>query len=635
MIRLAFGLVLGLLVVGSALAQPTRMKRRGLRTTELARDSVKADSVKRKLLQIDQRRVIDSLKAFSRRKTIMGRVARVAFDFRERRDDDRGLDAALLDRQYDRHRYKIVRNVDYTRLDPFGYSIENLSRGPTRFWEKAGNAVHITTHRGVVRRSLLFRVGEPLNPLALSESERLLRATPYIGDARVIVNEATSTEDSVDIIVLTRDVFSLGVSGSGSPTSPEVDGGLGDNNFLGLGHQVNVRYGRGYPQPDPNRINATYAVANLGRQFVQARAEYRQQYGIQASGLSFERGFVTIATRWAGAARFNWYDQLVGAEFVSSPDNPPVLPRIRYGVQDYWIGRAYDLRTYDLERANHPRLITAVRMINTLYTKDSEVPNLRDRTLMLGAVGLSFRRYYKDRYLFQFGRTEDIPAGNLLSLTVGHETSGPKQRPYVGAKAALGHYRSTFGYLYASGEVSAFRRAQRWEQGLLTLEGQYFTPRTYLGTWQWRQFFWLRASLGYRRDTLELLTINKDDGLRGFSSGLLRGQRRVVFNYESSLFTPLSFLGFRVAGIVFADAAWIAPTDHTSPFKSAPYTGVGIGLRLRNDYIAFRTIQLLLGYYPRRPPGEDLQQLRIYEASRPYVQFRDFGFTQPTTSDFR
>ena len=626
--------VLGLVFALPTWGQPTKAPRRSLRTPVTTRDSTRADSVGRRLVQIDQKRLLDSLRALSKRKTILGRIARVAFDFRERRDDDRGLDAALLDRQYDRHRYKVVRRIEITRLAPFGYSIDNLARAPTRFWEKAANATHITTHRGVVRRSLLFRVGQPLEPQSLSESERLLRATPYIGDARVFVNEATSTDDSVDVVVLTKDDFSIGVSAAAAPPSPVVDAGFGDNNFLGLGHQVGLALGRGYAQPDPNRVRATYAVSNLGRHFVQGFARYEQRYGYQNTGLSFDRGFVTVNTRWAGAVSYNWYDKLNGAEGVGSPDNPPDLPRVRYGVQDYWLGRAYSLRTYDLERTNQPRLVTAGRVISTAYARGTEVPELRNTTLLLGSVGLSFRRYYKDRYLFQFGRTEDIPAGNLLSFTGGYEYSALQSRPYAGAKAALGHYRARFGYLYAATEISAYRRAARWEQGLLSAEIQYFTPRALLGTWQWRQFFWARATLGYRRGADELLNINQQDGLRGFRSGSLRGQRRVVLNYESTLFTPLSFLGLRVAGVFFTDLAWLSPTDNSSPFRAAPYPGVGIGLRLRNDYIAFRTIQLLLGFYPNRPASEDIAPIRLYEAARPFVPFRDFGFSQPYTTGF-
>ena len=74
---------------------------------------------------------------------------------------------------------------------------------------------------------LLFRPGQPLEPQALAESERLLRQTPEILDARVLVNEATTTRDSVDIEVLTTDVFSItaGVevgSRHGGPSSPSA-----------------------------------------------------------------------------------------------------------------------------------------------------------------------------------------------------------------------------------------------------------------------------------------------------------------------------------------------------------------------------------------------------------------------------
>ena len=47
-----------------------------------------------------------------------------------------------------------------------------------------------------------------------------------------------------------------------------------------------------------------------------------------------------------------------------------------------------------------------------------------------------------------------------------------------------------------------------------------------------------------------------DRGLRGFryaQGGLPTS--RFVLNYETNMFTPLSFLGFRLATVAFADAA--------------------------------------------------------------------------------
>ena len=155
----------------------------------------------------------------------------------------------LLDRQFDRHNFKIVRRIDIRTLDAFGYSLTDSTRRPRTFLEKSGNALHIKTARSRVRQVLLFRPGQPLEPQALAESERLLRQTPEILDARVLVNEASTTRDSVDIEVLTTDVFSItaGVE-VGTPTAGLIT--FGDDNFLGQGHQLenSYRYGRDLPQ---------------------------------------------------------------------------------------------------------------------------------------------------------------------------------------------------------------------------------------------------------------------------------------------------------------------------------------------------------------------------------------------------
>ena len=118
--------------------------------------------------------------------------------------------------------------------------------------------------------------------------------------------------------------------------------------------------------------------------------------------------------------------------------------------------------------------------------------------------------------------------------------------------------------------------------------------------------------------------------MRGFQPGqLLLGTSRVVINYETTMFTPVSFLGFRMAAILFSDAAWLnadAPT-RPLPLYQAPYTGFGVGLRFRNEYAALRTFQISFGFYPRgmsSPNG-----IRIFENSRPYYDFSDFSFGQP------
>ncbi|RZK46127.1 MAG: hypothetical protein EOO59_19790, partial [Hymenobacter sp.] len=115
----------------------------------------------------------------------------------------------LVELPVEQHNFKVVRRVTITPFDAFGYSLNDSLRQPRTFVEKTGNAVHIRTARSRIRQLLLFRPGEPLLPQALAESERLLRQTDELLDARVLVNEQTATRDSVDILVYTTDVFSI------------------------------------------------------------------------------------------------------------------------------------------------------------------------------------------------------------------------------------------------------------------------------------------------------------------------------------------------------------------------------------------------------------------------------------------
>ena len=590
---------------------------------------VRSDSLRRRF---DQERMLKGLKEYTRRKTIAGKAAAALFTFRERREDQGGLDAALLDRQFDRHNYKIVRQVTIQTLDAFGYSISDSTRVPRNILEKAGNTFHIKTTKSRIRQVLLFREGRELAPQALAESERLLRQTAEILDARVFVNERTSTTDSVDVVVITKDIFSI----SGSIQLRDVGAGvigLRDVNFLGQGHQLRNRleYGRtdDGPQAQTWRYLGSYQVPF--RNFLYGQARYRNETRYREAGVTFSRDFYSINTRYAGAVSYSSYDQLAATEGDGSENDPYIFNPLRYNVQDAWLGRAFHPKSYDLGYESPGRIIVSGRVIRTQYNA-KPIPEYQNASLLLGTVGYSIRRYYKDKYLFGFGRTEDIPTGSLVSATTGYEFNEAGNRRYYGLRLSSATYRPQRGYLYLSGEFGSYIRGRDndWQQGLLSGEMLYFTRLYHTGNLQWRHFFWQRTNLGFNRRPGEQLFIDGERGLRGFQpDGFLSGTSRVTFNYEATMYTPLAFLGFRMAVVGYADVAWInaRTLSRVLPFSESPYTGFGLGLRFRNEYTAIRTLQLTLGFYPRgmsTPNG-----IRIFENSRPYYGFSDFSFGQP------
>ncbi len=592
-----------------------------------------ADSLGRRF---DEARLRLSLQRYTRRGTIAGRALQAFFRLTRPREEDHGLDAVLLNRQFDQHNFKIVRRITINPRDAFGYNLNDSLRQPRTFTERAGNAIHIRTAPARIRQLLLFRPGEPLLPQSLAETERLLRQTDEILDARVLVNEATATRDSVDIIVNTTDVFSITAGFDvRSPTQAIVS--AGDRNFLGLGHQFDNRYQYGRDLPQSWGYEGTYQVPF--RNFVYARGYYFNEFESHSGGVAVQRDFYSPSTRWAGALSLDAFNLRIVLPRDAPPQEgqEPNFQIRSFTSQSLWLGRALRLRSYDLGYENPGRIIVAGSILHEDHaTNPANTPDDRTRTIYLGTVGYSVRRYYKDKYLFGFGRTEDVPTGTLLSLTGGLETNPVGARRYVDARIATAGYSQRQGYLYGSLDFGTFQRIADggWEQGLLTGQVLYFTRRYRVGNYQSRHLLNARLTAGFNRYPAEVLLSGVGGvggAVRGFQPvGQILPTSRFVTSYEGTVYTPLSLLGFRMAVLAFADVAFINQTvGGGSPFGSqSPYTGFGIGFRFRNELTVLRTFQLLLGYYPRGQVTAN--GFRLFETTRDSYQFNDFSFGQPS-----
>lgn len=101
---------------------------------------------------------------------------------------------------------------------------------------------HADTRERVVRNVLLFEEDATVTVAALAESERLLRAKPYLYDARVLPQRLCG--DRLDVFVVTRDVWTLNprldFTREGGDSSFGI--GLSDPNVFGLGREVSVGY---------------------------------------------------------------------------------------------------------------------------------------------------------------------------------------------------------------------------------------------------------------------------------------------------------------------------------------------------------------------------------------------------------
>ncbi|MDZ7826296.1 MAG: hypothetical protein U5R48_10105 [Gammaproteobacteria bacterium] len=130
-----------------------------------------------------------------------------------------------------------------------------------RFLYRLANRLHIETLERTVHEHLTIAAGDPLDAVALRESERILRNLEWLYDARVV--PVRQCGEAVDVAVLVRDVWSIVPTGdidrSGGESSFAF--GIKDVNLLGRGETLGVFYKDGV---DRAGIAAFYEDPALG-----------------------------------------------------------------------------------------------------------------------------------------------------------------------------------------------------------------------------------------------------------------------------------------------------------------------------------------------------------------------------------
>jgi len=174
--------------------------------------------------------------------------------------------------------------------------------------------LHATTNPEIIRRFLALEPGEPCTELRRSESERILRAQPFLADASVLAYP--DDNGMVSISVHTVDEISLIVSGGGSSRSPYLRGfRLGEANLMGKAMSLSAdwRYNPDFPDAFGVRF-ADYQLAGRPYQLHldASRRELGNDWGFDASHPFFTDlqrvSWRTTAASRTGYARFRGPD---------------------------------------------------------------------------------------------------------------------------------------------------------------------------------------------------------------------------------------------------------------------------------------------------------------------------------------
>lgn len=469
-----------------------------------------------------------------------------------------------------------VRDIRIVLQDVFPVEGHWLARSANRF--------HPRTKIHVLQAALPFAVGDVIDDRILKESERILRAKPYLHDARVFVRQICDAYADVDIVV--RDVWTLTpkLDFNRAGGDNEFAFGVSDSNLLGLGKEFDISYehqdereGINFVLSDPNILGTRWAASAIA-----ADNDDGHRYGIDvalpfyALDSRFSTGFLLIDDK-----RDNGLYLLSDKIWEIGVESEDLRSFVGFsnGRKGRWVDRLIFGAAYRYEEFSYPDLFPD--------------PGPPERKFVYPYV--AWQRV-EDRFvhrsnLDRIGRTEDVDLGirSYVELGWSAESFGGIGDYLVGRAFLSGRwYLADRHLLHMALEFNGRYEIEDHftDEAITTLAATY--------SWQHREQ-WnlvLRGNYTVVRNlpVHRQLTLGGDSGLRGYPSRYQVGDRQYLFTVEERYYTNLIPFGlFHVGWAAFVDVgrawykdaapAWVPERtgDHYDTLVD-----VGIGLRLES-----------------------------------------------------
>ena len=512
---------------------------------------------------------------------------------------------------------RIVRNIYIDRIG-FEKSIYDTAKRVEKTVSTIANNLHVNTREKTIRQHLFFEKNRPLNPHRLADNERFLRDRDFILDSRIVVVPVEGT-DSVDVTVVTRDVFSLGATFGGSlPSAPKV--GLYDANVDGRGQRIEFTALLDQDRTPHFGYSLLYrkssifgSLANVELGYTQLNTGYSIGDEIEyAAYTRIDRPLVSPYSRWAGGVELsrNWSKNVYAKEDSLFLD-------YRYNLFDSWIGYNIGINKPIENRMRH---FLAIRYFDGYYLDPAEQAEARQEIKynsgygVLSEISVFKQNFYKTRYVFGFGRTEDIPAGFSVGVTGGYLRLIDVERPYASLKFNYGQASRKGNFYRLLLQVGGFVRKSGLEDVVVQAGATYFTRLLHMNRFKMRSLVSATYTQITNQVVLNWLDINKTE-IPGFRTDSLEASKRLAVHLESVLFTPLSLLGFRMAPFAAVDVVPVHCLSCENP--ADVFWGFSAGLRTRNENLIFGTLEVKLTFIPSDEYGESMfvfgfkQNLRV------------------------
>ncbi len=442
------------------------------------------------------------------------------------------------------------------------------------------NSIHIVTKEQVVRDILHFTEGDPYQLVNQQGSERHLRGSKYIYDARI--RPLRLCGNQMDVEVTTRDLWSLtpslNFSRTGGKSKQRV--AISDSNFLGTGKHLTLARSK---EDNTTDLFFGYRDPNILGTKRKAEIELSDNSDGYRQFISLQLPFYSLGSTHSYGFDFNnekrldpiYHQTILSSEFNHKLQQANVF----WGLSEGYINKQSIRWRYGLT-----------------YTKDqfetTQLHHLMDtlpvnRTLFYPWLGIELLedRFSKLENYHSMRRTEDINLGRHIKASIGYsDRSLSRDHSAIVIKS---YYKNA---IKMDQQLIDFQGSFRtlWQTKAGKIEDLLFKLTTnYYNFYDDKWVFFTSLTLNYSKNLTKdkQLFLGGDTGLRGYPLRHLEAQQTALLSIEQRYYTDQYWFNLvRVGAAAYFDIGRAWHNEHHPTFNQYNahqwLSNIGIGLRL-------------------------------------------------------
>ena len=310
-----------------------------------------------------------------------------------KRDRQAELEAARKDMEYfSRYDGKTIGQVVVVRNNVF-------DRDTERWGERKVNAIHRLTRESQICKDLFIRPGDVFDAATIIRNRRLIRSRDYISDVSIEAVPADADTSTVDLIVTTRDKWTISLDAEVSSNGNSFVK-LYDDNILGWGHMFAISTYINYKNGHYGGNVFEYENPNIMGTFFSGRLIAGHGFDHTDYGAEIKKEFIRPTDYGAGAS-FYYQKEPIGIY----PLDSTVQSRDR--EWNLWFGKSRYIRGLNSSffftgRYNDLRFTQRPDVADTLN------PYFHNKRSVLLSVGLYRERFRTSNLIYGDGVNEDI-----------------------------------------------------------------------------------------------------------------------------------------------------------------------------------------------------------------------------------